>query len=311
MKKLIIPLIISLFLISCGGIISPFHFDQETFNRERQLWLDQGIQNYSFRRSYQCLADSNASMVIVKNGNFAYSRSLNGREDDGLLCLPNAREKGITSVYYKVSVLELFTDIEKLAKEKDGKRVSIEIKYDSELHFPSYFYYDAHTGIPFYVGSGTVIKLSLSNFVLDPEIPEETSLFFDREAFTETRQAWTALGYQNYSFDFGYDDGNEANSWSGTVTVKNGTVIKSENTNFKPPLKPTNVSKTWVLPIDGIFAKIEAAADSYSTGGMQINIDYGEPSGNFIKMYYLYISPDTPAENKSYTVYVGDIKQLP
>jgi hypothetical protein len=245
------------------------------------------------------------STVIVKNGAIVYYREPKDRYDDnGLLYLQKGQNKDFASPYYKPSVSQLFASIEKIANEKDGKRAVLEIQYDNEFHFPSSFLYNAGSGYR---------TLKLSQFVLSPGIPEETSLFFDRAAFADNRQAWVNFGYQNYSFYFSYGDGSEANGWTGIVTVKNGAVQKTGiyPGHPLPHTEPQGMAKDWVLPIDGIFTKIEAAADNYSNGGLQLNITYGNPTENFIQLYYLYISSGSPAENKSYTVYVGDVKQLP
>jgi len=147
--------------------------------------------------------------------------------------------------------------------------------------------------------------------VLNPEIPEETSLFFDREAFAENLQYWKNLDYQNYSFDYSYEDNKEANSWSGRVTVRNGAIEKADRLpgyNF-PNEPPTKTGKAWLLPIDGIFAKMEEEADNYTDGGLRLHVNYNQGAGiDMIHLHYLKI---TPERKETYRIIVYDVKKLP
>jgi len=307
MKKIIIYLVFTMFFISCGEIVPVYNFDQKAFDKQRQLWLDQDIKNYSFYQRWENNTGGSASTIIVEDGNFAYYSELKDRYGkDSLLFLPTGLERGFPSDSHKDSITRLFANMEKFAKKQDGKRVTLKIEYDSEFHFPSYFYHDAHDGTPLMIGSGGSQQLTLSNFVLDPEVPEETSLFFDREAYAESLQYWKNLAYQNYSFSFSYNYNDTYNAWQGTVTVKNGVIEKASRDG---PSK--EAVKAWFLPIDGIFAKMEEEADNYIDGGLQLNVSYGRASGNLIQLYYLYLSPESPEHNEMFMIYVGDVKKLP
>jgi len=46
-------LLIGLLFMSCKALLNSLSFDRETFDRERQLWLEQDLQNYSFQHQVQ------------------------------------------------------------------------------------------------------------------------------------------------------------------------------------------------------------------------------------------------------------------
>ena len=149
-----------------------YAFDREVFNRERQLWLDQGIQNYSFFQAYECRAGHDplfsATTVIVKNGDVRYYRRDIWDEEyrvyrEGILYPYDGRRETLGSLQLRIPISELYEQLDQLAnKVYSGAidiRYDIEIRYDGELHFPVYVNYR----------NGNFILHDISKFVIDLE----------------------------------------------------------------------------------------------------------------------------------------------
>lgn len=133
-------------------------FDRKAFDRERQLWLDQGIQNYSFYQAYGSESARDSSTVYVQNGIAAYLRLSSG----SLVRVDTyGKPGGFIDEPLRFSVSEIYTQIEKLANKDIYK---IEVHYNSVLHYPTYVYYEPSDGNYFMIER-------LDNFVIEPEIP--------------------------------------------------------------------------------------------------------------------------------------------
>jgi hypothetical protein len=152
-------------------------FDRETFNAERQLWLDQGFQNYSFHLSYDDTDygrhDFWSGTVVIKDG------VLDGFVTDESDAYGNPIEDPKPVVMWCIdSISNLYKEINNAAKlppASDGLALEIQVdmEYDSAYHFfTSWFYSWALlpvegreiTGRP--MGE---LYLYITNFALDEE----------------------------------------------------------------------------------------------------------------------------------------------
>ena len=321
MKKYLFPLIImAVVFVSCPdngeSVLPPGSFDREIFNRERQLWLEQDIQNYAFQEAYDTgnAVRGEKATIFVKNGNFRYFRN-SAMSNHQQLFLPNTGALFPESL--QLSISDLYAYIENYANYL--AYYSIDIEYDDELHFPKYVYCLRRWAPAGKQDPGAftyhVFTLKLSNFVIDPEIPEETSLVFDRELFNLKRQEWVNANCRNYRFFFYFwfmyneilanpsDD-----SWAGTIIVKDGTLHELIPEGFYKDTQPGGAAKAWIGTIDELFAKIQEEADSYDgRGGLLIDVDYKDPNQ---RIYYLRISPDSPDEDVSFEIRIGAFERL-
>jgi hypothetical protein len=170
-------------------------FDREAFDQERQLWLKQDIQNYSF---YQDCTFSNgsgaeATVQYIKNGETKYFRRLEWynnytessetHEDGSTSGSGSSTERGYrpgkdlytiagrrdilfppVSELYKsvsISITSLYAQIDDLAKE--GKQIYI--RYDNKFHYPSHLTTEKWPSF----------WLDISNLVVNPDIGDESS----------------------------------------------------------------------------------------------------------------------------------------
>ncbi|MDR3161897.1 MAG: hypothetical protein LBU28_09825 [Spirochaetaceae bacterium] len=170
-------------------------FDREIFDRERQLWLKQDIQNYSF---YQDCTFSNgsgaeATVQYIKNGETKYFRRLEWYND--YTEVTETHEDGSTSGYgygtgrgyrpgkdlyttegrrdilfapasemhkwLSISITSLYAQIDDLAKE--GKQIYI--RYDNNFHYPSHLTTE----------KAPSFSLDISKLVVNPEIGDESN----------------------------------------------------------------------------------------------------------------------------------------
>jgi hypothetical protein len=148
-------------------------FDQETFDTQRQLWLDQELQNYSF-----CLNNKSSpslppwsSTVVIKNG-IVDSVS------------PNNPAYGDTWQEFAVPISGIFDFIVR-SKElvvanaskienKDPEfqySYSLEIEYNSEYHFPqsfsSTFVFNPKDPTKKLEGNSSCSNMTITNFSID------------------------------------------------------------------------------------------------------------------------------------------------
>jgi hypothetical protein len=140
MKKILL-LLISLILISCSddsNDYSGLHFDQNAFEKNRQLWEEKGISNYSFSQEYSSLSIGGQPKItcIVINREldsiFIQSEKLNNYPIEDL-------------TYYE-TVDDVFSSIEWYAEyyedlinsnEANLKGVEFDITYDETYYYPT------------------------------------------------------------------------------------------------------------------------------------------------------------------------------
>lgn len=170
-------------------------FDRETFDRERQLWLAQGIEDYVFSQvcSYPSYG-SEPTYQYIKNGKAAYFQKQEGyikdsvevseKSEDGstsgygsaefgyrpgkeLYTTKGRRQKLIDEIflYMSIDITSIYTQTDDLAK---GGKYKIDIRYDGSSHYPSYLKCVTAEG-------KRVFTLELRDLVVNPEIPDESS----------------------------------------------------------------------------------------------------------------------------------------
>jgi len=161
-------------LISCGGGsgITP-SFDREAFDHERQLWLEQDIQNYSFyqRADWQITkaVGPKVQILFVQKGiveyfyyNFIWP---DGRTPQPVGPLHKLDDFPPADKFFnrelRISISDIYAEIERCA---NLNRYEIEVQYDNELHYPA--------EMLFHLSADNYHKLRIYNFVIDPEIPE-------------------------------------------------------------------------------------------------------------------------------------------
>jgi hypothetical protein len=173
-------------------------FDRATFDRERQKWLEQGLQNYAFSQvcGYSNGLGQEPSYQYIKNGEARYFRKIerffdgsetNKDTTDGNTGSGNGTvgyrpgedlytTKGRKSTlfgsgsYLSIPITELYTQIDALEKGKlqnTGGTYGIYIQYDNKHHYPSFLFCNS--------GSGQYLILEIEDLVINPEIPDESN----------------------------------------------------------------------------------------------------------------------------------------
>jgi len=319
MKKLFfLPVLMAVVLVSCSDnvnfipVLPQPNFNREIFNQEKQLWMEQNIQNYAFQQIYETpYTVIKGTTMIIQNGNVRFFRSLNGVS----LHLPDGYgENLLEDMDLRISISELYAQIEQFANMNS---YFIDIRYDSEYHFPVYVhcayapYLSAHSAGPPGTYYGSERYLYIENFVIDPEIPGTTSLAFNRDAFNTNRNKWAKQGNRNYVFTFSYDYYKPydyfkpyPDDWHGIVRIKDGKlseVIPSHSMNLTS-IQPSGAAQAWIGAIDEVFAQIEKEAASYDGGGLMIEVTYDDTGYYPKEIRWLKTVPESPAEDSSYSV---------
>ena len=161
-------------LISCGNSIT---FDNELFYQKWALWLEQDIQDYSFRQYWHSGSGETHRTIIVKDGIFTYYR-MGGRgrpDDETLYPPPVGHGQWITSSFYMDSITNLFAEIERLYTSIGTQKnitAIIRMEYDSEFHFPTHFYYERPNYYIGFPGIDYSFAIEISNFTIGLEILE-------------------------------------------------------------------------------------------------------------------------------------------
>jgi hypothetical protein len=143
------------FLVSCSGFAPSF--DRETFALERQLWLEQDIQDYSFKAGVEWTDDGVPdTTVFVQNGSVKYF----------WVYLPGIQTPGgygpayLFSYPFRISISEIYAELERFGNNGNYK---VDVQYHSVLHYP--------THIECWRSSHEYSFLSIRDFVLNPELP--------------------------------------------------------------------------------------------------------------------------------------------
>lgn len=323
---LLIPLLGSCILVTEDAFI----FDRETFERERQLWLEQDFQDYSFHFSF---GDNNVAWdgtFIIKDGIIRYIRedqyryigSIYNRyiEPGPLLPAGEHNSRSYNDVWSD-SISNIYARMEKFGNSEQKGRTEISVEYDGVYHYPvdlNISHVPAVQWPPPLLGGSNGYTISIKDLNLDPpELREEGAVFFDRETFDQERRLWLDQDFQNYSFFFAYfHDYLYKAKWAGTVVIKNGTL---HSYSFKPygltvsvmpeaPTVPDDEVLAWIIPISGIYARIEEEAGKETSENIWADLKYSSKYHYPANLYYFRSSPHKdPAEDVCYIIAIGDI----
>jgi len=153
-------------LVACGGDSkSTIEFDRATFERQRQLWLGQDIQNYCYVFKHWGPLGPSLSTVYAKNGNaiYACSNGLIVGYPDLPYYYPDSNSNAFFASYglLVISVSDIFAEIERLANSEGTMR--LEVRYNSILHYP------VSMALNF---RGSTREIEVHGFVADPEYPQ-------------------------------------------------------------------------------------------------------------------------------------------
>jgi len=139
MKKSIFILVFMAALVSC--VNEPHgNFDYAVFNRERQLWLGQDIQNYIFYSSEGRGMSGGplSGHLYVQDGVIAYIQFSRNPP------VP-AEEVVFPQFFFGNTISDVYAKIETVASDASWCD-TVEIRYDSEWHYPKYFRCDWASG---------------------------------------------------------------------------------------------------------------------------------------------------------------------
>jgi hypothetical protein len=157
-KHFFIFVVAAVALVSCPNEPRG-NFNRATFNRERQLWLEQGIQNYSFCLDTGSMSIRKSAIMYVKDGVCAYIQ-IEGIDD---VPVPVEEQYYLSpELSQKKSISDVYTKIERVV-DQAGYRDTVEIQYDSEWHYPKEFQCDW--------ASGNFWLMTITRFIVDPEYP--------------------------------------------------------------------------------------------------------------------------------------------
>jgi len=110
---------------------------------------------------------------------------------------------------------------------------------------------------------------------------------FDKDAFEANRRMWQARAPENYSFYLVYSNG-EDDFWSGTVVVKDGTLLCFITDSNKAPNKEPNSNPRimrWINTMNGIYDEINKLILE-TNGKITLKAEYDD-TFHFIK-YFSY-----------------------
>lgn len=319
---LLIPLFGSCILITEDAFI----FDRETFERERQLWLEQDFQDYSFHFSH---SDNNVAWngtFIIKDGILRYIRKNQyiGYDVEPGPPLPVTDEHNDNEVYgnWGDSISNIYALMGKFGRSEQKGRTEISVTYDSVYHYPACVVVSRTPPVqwpppePGYNNGG--YSVSISDLNLDPpELRIEGALFFDRETFDWERQLWLDQDFQNYSFSFAYyHDYLYTAKWKGTVVIKDGA-FHSYNFNHpnvlpKVSTAPDDEVLAWMVSISGIFARIAEEAGKETGENIWVDLGYYSKDHYPTRLYYFRSSPhNDPAGDVCYSLSIGSLNLNP
>jgi len=246
-----------LLLVSCaeeqlpGNDVTLQLFDLNTFNAQRQLWLDQDLQNYSFHLSYEEYVGGPlnwSGTVVIKNG--VVDSIVPDRPHNPAYDFPRDVWRTFTvpvSGIYDAIIAQREWVVEN-ANNTEWKNPSVtrhyslEVEYNDEYHFPRYYSY-ASTAIStdenkYLLGGYSNRTITITDFSENILPADNVTLqLFDLETFNAQRQLWLDQNLRNYSFHLsseGYSH-HDLLEWSGTVVIKDGvvdTVIPDDPANL-------------------------------------------------------------------------------
>jgi hypothetical protein len=142
MKKFIFVFALAA-LVSC--VNEPHgNFDYAVFNRERQFWLEEGIQDYFFHKIEGDTTGPWGVFMYIQDGVLAYIQL---PEDDVPVPVSviDKEKRYFKPKFFGYTISDVYAKIETVARSA-GRCDTLEIQYDSEWHYPAYFCYDRADG---------------------------------------------------------------------------------------------------------------------------------------------------------------------
>jgi len=279
MKSTLLPFTLVLLLFSCAvesndpDVVLQL-FDLNTFNTQRQLWLDQDLQNYSFYiRCASHMGNSWSGTAVVKNGVLESFLFYTVKGDGQLYVYPDDIVPyswmpefcvPVSGIYD--SIARIRNEVEGFAKENNDPAhtyyYSVEVEYDNEYHFPRFFSksfsYNHKDPNVFLAGNGSTSNITITNFIINPEL---NVLIFDRETFYAQRQLWQEQGLRDYSYRISISwymkpmMDEFAQTWEGTVVIKDGNVasITAEDTST---VTRNGIDELFLYSFSAIYSRI-------------------------------------------------------
>jgi hypothetical protein len=164
MKKIL--LLISLILISCSKSddsdkFAGLHFDQNTFEKNRQLWTGNEIMNYTFSQEYFSTSIGGQPKLtsVIKN------RVLD------TIFVQNDTDASVENMTYYETIDDVYDFIEYIvnsckeqidSSQSPMKGAEIEITYDDTFHYPTEI--NCHGYYPSGILGGLSIQIVFSDF---------------------------------------------------------------------------------------------------------------------------------------------------
>jgi len=129
-KRLFILVLAAAALVSC----EPYgYFDHITFNHERQLWLEQDIQNYSYLFEESGPPGPWGANMYIQDGVLMYIQL-----DLDVPPTPVEEMEYIPYFFFGNTISDVYDRIETVVSV-NGRGYTFEIQYDSEWHYPKHF----------------------------------------------------------------------------------------------------------------------------------------------------------------------------
>jgi len=265
-RKGIFFLCMAAVLFSCGcGEFMPGITDPAAFERERQLWLEQDIQNYSFAATLKGPGGPRPSCtVFVQDGDVLYfwDNPTNMRSPGDFAWSATNR---LFTFPTHITISEIYEEIERHADTG-----SIGVSYNTALHYPTCI------NIGWKEHDINHRTIYIDRFIVDPVLPGME----DRGAFENERRLWLEQGIQNYSFTAARG-GSNGESGGGSAIIEEGRVkyywdspATIHTNTYLPGLSYGSWADLFAAPnmatITGIFEEIERYANF---GSMEVLYD--------------------------------------
>jgi hypothetical protein len=282
-------------------------FDRETFERERRLWLEQGIEDYAFHLGFSKEEQHWSGTLVIQDGAKRYISN-------------DTKPYGRSAVYappdsapvHAKPIADMYTRIAELANVTPAAGIlEIEVEYDREYHYPLRYtvsFKGRHYYFPHDSGGGDYWfeTAYISGFDPAPELLQEwPPVTFDRETFERERRLWLEQGIQDYAFHLIYS----GNGYSaGNITIQGGTFDRFADFTGQVLPVPDSPAHAWIDAISGIFAAIETEADEKAGGGIRIFVQYDYHYHYPTTIDYLFSNPNAGSETDvSYQVIIGGL----
>ena len=232
-------------------------FGHKTLNSERSAWEAQGIDNYTVvikqMPAPEKLGSYALTRVSIKDSVYLYSYDMDLMPEEDLpkyfkSWLPGEifiEKGGIQYVAERwESIANVYDIISELYEgyEAANKPLFIEVKYNTEYHYPEYVSYTVNPVSAVNINNMTFPKsynfaresftLELSGLEITCPLPK---IMFDLDAFNREWAAWKAQGINNYSFNVKERGVSSPNPINYSVTVAENIIVNITNEEVSLP----------------------------------------------------------------------------